>query len=419
MTELQQKLLEAVRKTANRVSFGDDLYEPATCDTCGIVLDWWNVEEGDTCPTCHQGKICRCAMDAFTLAYLHPRHGCVPDQLLNTDDVNASIKELFYCIFGGLAEAVEAEIPGILVLTVIEPSYEDSTHVVLYGHYQDGTEALLLTYDRKAWIFFLGVRGRDGPGPGSLVQSHARTGPGCGTGDVAKTGEGKARWVAMVVADVDTADHEEYEWDSHAVATYLQGVVNAGMEPGDTADVTVLGRANRLTYPQDLVTTWATDLEAADEKPWLEARCPTLVDRLVLWACVGRNTKRGFATELLVFTDDESAWFVAACLPGDFKMARLITASGNAMIQAAGRLGVDVLDLAKRLENGGIADLVEACEAAQANSESLAGLLGDTECRSCGEGIDPGEHAHECIGCGATLCNFCFSASARCPTCED
>lgn len=234
-----------------------------------------------------------------------------------------------------------------------------------------------------------------------------------------ETGEGKTRWVAMVVADVDTADHEEYEWDSHAVATYLQGVVNAGLEPGDTADVTVLGRANCLTHPQDLVTTWATDLEAADEKPWLEARCPTLVDRLVPWTCVGRNTKRGFATELLVFTGDENAWFVAACLPGDFKMARLITASGNAMIQAASRLGVDVLDLAVRLESGGIADLVQAYEAAQANSESLAGLMGDTKCRSCGEGIDPGEHAHECTSCGATLCNFCFSASARCPTCED
>ena len=174
------------------------------------------------------------------------------------------------------------------------------------------------------------------------------------------TDKSKALWVAMVVADVDTADHEEYEWDGHTVATYLQGALNAGIEPGDKADVAVLGRADRLTNPQDLINTWVADLEAADEKPWLETRDLTQVDRMVPWTHSGRNTKRGFATELLVCTDDEHAWFVAACLPGDFRVARLITASGNAMIRAAKRLGVDALDLARRLVDGQIADLIDS-----------------------------------------------------------
>ena len=418
MTELQQKLLETVRETAHRVGFGDDLYEPAACNACGIVLDWWNVEEGDTCPACHHGKIRRCDMDAFTLAYLHPRNGCVPDELLNDEDVNASIKELFYGVFGGLADALMEETPGILVSTVIEPSYEGATHVVLYGQYQDGSEALLLTCARKAWNFFWPSEEEMAQDLEAWYQAMLERARAVQPVTLPETGESQARWVAMVVADVDTAHHEEYEWDGHSVATYLQGALSAGMEPGDIPDVTVLGRANRLTHAQDLINTWASDLEAADEKPWLETRDPTSVNRIVPWTC-GHNTKRGFATDLLVYTADDQAWFVAACLPGDFKTACLITASGNAMIQAANRLEMDVLDLAKRLENGGIADLVEACEPARADSESLAELLGDTKCRSCGEGIDLGEHAHECIGCGATLCNYCFSASARCPTCED
>ena len=40
-------------------------------------------------------------------------------------------------------------------------------------------------------------------------------------------------------------------------------------------------------------------------------------------------------------------------------------------------------------------------------------------CHSCDDDIKPDEHSHECIRCRVTLCNFCFIASARCPTCED
>lgn len=38
-------------------------------------------------------------------------------------------------------------------------------------------------------------------------------------------------------------------------------------------------------------------------------------------------------------------------------------------------------------------------------------------CASCEEIIPPGEHSHECVGCGATLCNRCATGSARCPAC--
>ena len=38
-------------------------------------------------------------------------------------------------------------------------------------------------------------------------------------------------------------------------------------------------------------------------------------------------------------------------------------------------------------------------------------------CVSCGEIIPLDEHSHECVGCGATLCNYCAIASPRCPAC--
>jgi len=38
-------------------------------------------------------------------------------------------------------------------------------------------------------------------------------------------------------------------------------------------------------------------------------------------------------------------------------------------------------------------------------------------CASCGETIPPDEHTHACPVCGATLCNACASARARCPGC--
>ena len=38
-------------------------------------------------------------------------------------------------------------------------------------------------------------------------------------------------------------------------------------------------------------------------------------------------------------------------------------------------------------------------------------------CVSCREIVPPDEHSHECVGCGSTLCNYCATASPRCPAC--
>jgi hypothetical protein len=38
-------------------------------------------------------------------------------------------------------------------------------------------------------------------------------------------------------------------------------------------------------------------------------------------------------------------------------------------------------------------------------------------CVSCGEIIPLDKHAHACVGCGSTLCNYCATGSARCPAC--
>jgi len=43
----------------------------------------------------------------------------------------------------------------------------------------------------------------------------------------------------------------------------------------------------------------------------------------------------------------------------------------------------------------------------------------EKRCVNCDEIIEEGEHSHECIQCGATLCNYCAIASARCLACEE
>jgi len=49
--------------------------------------------------------------------------------------------------------------------------------------------------------------------------------------------------------------------------------------------------------------------------------------------------------------------------------------------------------------------------------EALRSLGVLRRCVSCGEIIPLDEHSHECVECGATLCNYCAIANARCPAC--
>ena len=59
--------------------------------------------------------------------------------------------------------------------------------------------------------------------------------------------------------------------------------------------------------------------------------------------------------------------------------------------------------------------LAQALDELERALQSL-GML--RRCVSCREIVPTDEHSHECIGCGATLCNYCAIASPRCPECK-
>jgi len=67
-----------------------------------------------------------------------------------------------------------------------------------------------------------------------------------------------------------------------------------------------------------------------------------------------------------------------------------------------------------RLRGSNVYSLDAALDKLQEVLQSLGVLKW---CVSCGEIIPPDDHSHECVVCGATLCNFCATASARCPNC--
>jgi hypothetical protein len=61
--------------------------------------------------------------------------------------------------------------------------------------------------------------------------------------------------------------------------------------------------------------------------------------------------------------------------------------------------------------------LVSAIAAGIITQDGIVDWQGWPRCVSCDELIPPDEHSHACIACGAALCNHCFSARARCPSC--
>lgn len=61
--------------------------------------------------------------------------------------------------------------------------------------------------------------------------------------------------------------------------------------------------------------------------------------------------------------------------------------------------------------------LVSAIAAGIITQDGIADWQSWPRCASCAELIPPDEHSHACIVCGATLCNHCFSARSRCPSC--
>jgi hypothetical protein len=61
--------------------------------------------------------------------------------------------------------------------------------------------------------------------------------------------------------------------------------------------------------------------------------------------------------------------------------------------------------------------LVSAIAAGIITQDGIMDWQSWQRCVSCDALIPPEEHSHACIACGATLCNHCFSARARCPSC--
>jgi hypothetical protein len=61
--------------------------------------------------------------------------------------------------------------------------------------------------------------------------------------------------------------------------------------------------------------------------------------------------------------------------------------------------------------------LVSAIAAGIITRDGIVDWHSCPRCVSCDEIIPPDAHSHACIACGATLCNHCFSARARGPSC--
>jgi len=87
---------------------------------------------------------------AFEATYLRERHTCVPENYLG-DDIHDAIHDLFYAVFRPIADMVEKRTGMALVSVVVEADYENSTGVILYGHYEGQEDVLLLVVWRKAW----------------------------------------------------------------------------------------------------------------------------------------------------------------------------------------------------------------------------------------------------------------------------
>lgn len=88
----------------------------------------------------------------LTDVYLRDPEGCLPEDYLG-DDLFISIRDKFWYPIRWLADAIAATtggaVPASSIQIVIEPSYNDSTHVVVFS----GTR-LLFHESWKAWRFW-------------------------------------------------------------------------------------------------------------------------------------------------------------------------------------------------------------------------------------------------------------------------
>jgi hypothetical protein len=88
---------------------------------------------------------------ALKEVFLTPRGECVPEIYLG-EDINGSIANLFHTWYRPICDLVE-ERTGIAVSIHVDPSYEDSSVIIITGRQRldFDTEALLLRHWWKAW----------------------------------------------------------------------------------------------------------------------------------------------------------------------------------------------------------------------------------------------------------------------------
>ena len=86
--------------------------------------------------------------DVFAALYLTERDGCLPGRFVG-DDLLLDIRALYYQVFDGIREELEARLGRHdFIWVAVDPSYEDSTTVVMCTD-----EIVLLMYWGKAWNF--------------------------------------------------------------------------------------------------------------------------------------------------------------------------------------------------------------------------------------------------------------------------
>lgn len=87
----------------------------------------------------------------FKDVYLSEYEGCIPENWLG-DDVMKDIQGKYYTFFRPIVDKALEDLGmgGHFVRIAVDPSYEDTTTVVIY---HPDSKRVLLDYDEKAWHF--------------------------------------------------------------------------------------------------------------------------------------------------------------------------------------------------------------------------------------------------------------------------
>ncbi len=115
-------------------------------------------------------------IDVFKALLLTERDVCIPDELIG-EDLLLDIHSLYYRVFDAVREELLDNVDGDrFVFVVIDPSYEDTTTVVLCTE-----EQVLLMYWCKAWNFYWETEDAMAKTLGELYQEAAHRLSGVGS----------------------------------------------------------------------------------------------------------------------------------------------------------------------------------------------------------------------------------------------